>query len=41
MNIISGVVDKLTGGGMAGGQGRLMVQVVEARNLARKDLFSK
>lgn len=39
MNIINSVVGKLGGNQMGGGSGRLQVQVVEARNLARKDLF--
>lgn len=39
MNIINNVVDKLSGGTAHGGSGRLMVQCIEARNLARKDIL--
>ena len=41
MNILNSVVNKMGGGSGHGQGGRLQVQVVEARNLARKDLFSK
>jgi hypothetical protein len=41
MNIINNVVDKLSGQSHNGGSGRLTVQCIEARNLARKDLLSK
>jgi len=40
MNIFNNIASSLSGG-PHGGQGRIMVQVVEARNLARKDLLSK
>eukprot|EP00026_Physarum_polycephalum_P017463 Phypoly_transcript_18697.p1 GENE.Phypoly_transcript_18697~~Phypoly_transcript_18697.p1 ORF type:complete len:212 (+),score=37.51 Phypoly_transcript_18697:33-668(+) len=41
MNILNNVVDKLTGNSAGAGGGRLFIQCIEARNLARKDLLSK